>query len=269
MAAPTATTETVPPEPEFRRSRRLQNLPPHHDVRVQEQTLNGVTIERHVLYDNERKNVIRPYAEKALNVNLENLHPGRIIKVVDAYPQTNLEVHPRDRDIGHTKLAGAIGAKFRYMIVVWRTFNGVAAVPLYTLKEAQMHEDRINEFVSITTNATWQGNTPWAGMPLLMKTNQAYQLEPNCYADLSRPHWVSKFEKIIDDVGHIDGGEFSKLIDLLEVKEMEYRIGALDRFSTATLTELYEPQEAHVPKPKVRHRDDKTARMEKIRFTRV
>ena len=118
MAAPTATTETVPPEPEFRRSRRLQNLPPHHDVRVQEQTLNGVTIERHVLYDNERKNVIRPYAEKALNVNLENLHPGRIIKVVDAYPQTNLEVHPRDRDIGHTKLAGAIGAKFRYVSIM-------------------------------------------------------------------------------------------------------------------------------------------------------
>ncbi|THY17093.1 hypothetical protein D6D01_07572 [Aureobasidium pullulans] len=140
---------------------------------------------------------------------------------------------------------------------------------LYTLKEVQIHEDRVNVFVSITTSTTWQGQTPWAGMPLLMRTNQAYQLEPNCYADLSRPHWVSKFEKIIDDVGHIDGGEFSKLIDLLEVKEMEYRMGAFDRFSTATFTELYEPQEAHVPKPKVRHRDDKTARMEKIRFPRV
>lgn len=63
--------------------------------------------------------MIRPYAEKALNVNLENLHPGRIIKVVDAYPQTNPEVHPLDRDIGHTKLAGAIGAKFRYVSIMY------------------------------------------------------------------------------------------------------------------------------------------------------
>ena len=117
-----------------------------------------------------------------------------------------------------------------FRIVVWKTDQGVAAIPLYTLSEARLRAARLEEFVSICTEPTWVGETPWAGMPLLAKFNAAYNCEERCFADLSRPHWISGHEPFFDDVGKIVGGEYSKLMDLLSKKEREFRTAAFARF---------------------------------------
>ncbi|KAI4735415.1 hypothetical protein E4T50_14065 [Aureobasidium sp. EXF-12298] len=199
-------------------------------------------------------------------------------QAIDCYPQTNLIAEPYDRIIGATGLAGPIEAKFRYMIVVWRTDQGVAAIPLYTLAEirSRVRQARLEEFVSVTTESDWKGDTPWAGMPLLAKFNQAYNCEPRCYADLSRPHWIGQHEAIVDDVGRILGGDYSKLMDLLAKKEREFRTAAFARYDTngpqGDQPELYEPwtpTKPHQPERGKRYQDDKTRRMDLKRFPRV
>lgn len=159
-----------------------------------------------------------------------------------------------------------------FRIVVWKTDQGVAAIPLYTLSEARLRAARLEEFVSICTEPTWVGETPWAGMPLLAKFNAAYNCEERCFADLSRPHWISGHEPFFDDVGKIVGGEYSKLMDLLSKKEREFRTAAFARFNTNGDTndpELYEPwtpTKPHQPIKGVRYQDDKTRRMNEKKF---
>lgn len=159
-----------------------------------------------------------------------------------------------------------------FRIVVWKTDQGVAAIPLYTLSEARLRAARLEEFVSICTEPTWVGETPWAGMPLLAKFNPAYNCEERCFADLSRPHWISGHEPFFDDVGKIVGGEYSKLMDPFSKKEREFRTAAFARFNTngaANAPELYEPwtpTKPHQPARGVRYQDAKTRRMDEKKF---
>ncbi|KAI5267449.1 hypothetical protein E4T47_08021 [Aureobasidium subglaciale] len=252
-----------------RRSERLADLQPGLDVRTQTQEQNGVRIEKRVLFRTANNKRLRDYAVRALDNNLDNLWPGKLIKVVDSYSQTDLDVHPDDPFVGYTKIAGAIGAKNRYMIVLWTTANGLVATPLYTLKQAGLSSARTGEHVSVTTDPHWAGSTHWAGMPLLMNVKAGLELGAKCYADICRLHWVNKFERIQDDIGSIDGGEYSKLMDLLEIKEQEQRTAAFAKFDAEGKPEPYKPRNAHTPARGVRHESEKTTRMAKKKFVRV
>jgi hypothetical protein len=98
----------------LRRSKRLKDLPNDVELRQEWQTINGIDYERRSLYDTEKKKTFKLYAVKAMNVDLDNLWPGRIVKAVDCYPQTNIKVEPYDTLTAKTRLAGPIEAKFRY-----------------------------------------------------------------------------------------------------------------------------------------------------------
>ncbi|KAI5195406.1 hypothetical protein E4T39_08227 [Aureobasidium subglaciale] len=92
------------------RSDRLTDLPPGLEVRTQLQEQNGVHIQRRALYRTANNKQLRDYAVRTL-------------------------VHPYAPSMGYTKKAGAIGAKNRYVIVLWTTDDGNVATPLYTLKK--------------------------------------------------------------------------------------------------------------------------------------
>ena len=114
------TTDDIPRLPDgtpLRRSERLKKLRSGHELWKEEQTIEGVDYGRRLLYDVKRRRTWKLYAIRALNYNLDNLWPGRIVKAIDCYPQTNLRIEPYDRLIGDTGLAGPIEAKFRYMYV--------------------------------------------------------------------------------------------------------------------------------------------------------
>jgi hypothetical protein len=257
----------------LRRSERIRGLPNNVNLNKDLQTINGIDYERRSLYDTEKKKTFKLYAVRALNVDLDNLWPGRIVKAVDCYPQTNLKVEPYDTLTAKTRLAGPVEAKFRYMIVVWKTDQGVTAVPLYTLGEARLRQARMNEFVSVSTNPHWVGDTPWAGMPIIARFNKEYKCEERCFADLSRLHWIGQHEAIADDVGRIEGGDYSRLMDLLQMKEREYRTAAFARFNTDgpnnDVPETYvpwTPTKPHQPRFRFKHHDAKTARMDTKKF---
>lgn len=113
-------TDDIPRLPNgtpLRRSERLKKLKSGHELWEETQTLEGVDYQRRLLYDVKGRKTYKLYAVKALNYNLDNLWPGRIVKAIDCYPQTNLKAAPYDRIIGDTSLAGPIEAKFRYMCV--------------------------------------------------------------------------------------------------------------------------------------------------------
>ncbi|KER00001.1 hypothetical protein AUEXF2481DRAFT_1459 [Aureobasidium subglaciale EXF-2481] len=255
-----------------RRSIRIAGLNPALEVRAQLQSVNGVKIEARVVYEKASGRQVKKYAIRALDVKLDNLWPGRIIKAVDSYPMVDLDIHPFDLTVNQTRSCGPIGAKWRYMIVLWMTNMGLVAIPLFTLKEVRLSHERCQEFVSITTaaNLQWRGapGTAWAGMPLMMKTNGDLDLGDKCYADLARPHFVNRYEKFFDDVGQIDGGEYCKLMDLYEIMELEQRVAAFARFDDEGIVQAYEPQNAHVPKPGVRHISGKTKKMANKKFAR-
>jgi hypothetical protein len=229
---------------------------------MEQQTINGIDYERRSLYDEEMKKTFKLYAVRAMNVDLDNLWPGRIVKAIDCYPQTNLKVEPFDSMTGKTRLAGPIEAKFRYMIVLWSTDFGVTAVPLYTLSEARLRTTRKGEFVSVSTDFTWRGETPWAGMPIVARFNQGYKCEPRCFADLSRLHWIGQHEAI---------AEYSRLMDLIHMKEREYRMAAFAKFDTGPdgnpeVWSPWTPTKPHQPFVGKRYEDDKTRRMDVKKF---
>ncbi|KAH0367344.1 hypothetical protein KCU65_g4656, partial [Aureobasidium melanogenum] len=256
----------------LRRSERLKITKSKDELYEEHQKDEGINYERRVLY-NPKKKFFKLYAIRALDVKLDNLWPGRIVKAVDCYPQTDLKAKPYDGAIGTTTTVGPIAAKFRYMIVVWRTDVGAAAIPLYTLGEAKLRKTRKEEYVSVCTEPHWRGETPWAGMPILAKFNKEYNCEDQCFADLSRPHWISQWETIYDDVGRIEGGEYSRLMDLLTMKEREFRTAAFAKFDTNDGNpEPWSPwrlDHEHKPKPGVRFANDKSRRMSKKIFQRV
>ncbi|KAI4721250.1 hypothetical protein E4T48_02428 [Aureobasidium sp. EXF-10727] len=261
-------TEVVPNGSDgkpLRRSERLAKLKRGDDLVEERQTVVGTKYSRGTLVRPNGKRW-KLFAVKALDINLDNLWPGKIVKAIDCYPSTNLKNDPYDNTIGTTSVVGPIQAKFRYMIVVWRTDQGVAAIPLYTLKETSLRKTRWEELVSVCTvdETGWKGDTPWAGMPILAKFAKEYNCEAHCFADLSRPHWIGRFETVIDDVGYVDGGEYSKLMDLLQMKERQFRTAAFARFNTDGKPEVYEPwtpTKKHQPKAGVRFQDDKVNRM--------
>lgn len=257
----------------LRRSERLRETKSKDLLYKETQQEKGIKYERRVLYSTKKQKIFKLYAIRALNVKLDNLWPGRIVKAVDCYPQVDLSAEPYDGAIGYTTTVGPIAAKFRYMIVVWRTDSGVAAIPLYTLSETKLRQTRKEEYVSVCTDTLWRGETPWAGMPILAKFNKEYNCEDQCFADLSRPHWISQWETIYDDVGRIEGGEYSRLIDLLTMKEREFRTAAFAKFDTnegqPEAWVPWEPDSEHQPKPGVRFADDQSRRMSKKKFQRV
>ncbi|KAI4741192.1 hypothetical protein E4T50_08406 [Aureobasidium sp. EXF-12298] len=211
----------------LRRSERLKIIDSKDELFREHQKDEGINYERRVLYNPEKKKFFKLYAVKALDVKLDNLWPGRIVKAVDCYPQTSSKANPYDGAIGKTTTAGPIAAKFRYMIVVWRTDVGVAAIPLYTLGEASLRQTRMDEY----------------------------------------------WETIYDDVGRIEGGEYSRLMDLLTMKEREFRTAAFAKFDTNDNNpepwSPWRPGHEHQPKPGVRYADAKTRRMSKKKFQRV
>ncbi|CAD0107902.1 unnamed protein product [Aureobasidium uvarum] len=251
----------------LRRSERLNKLKSEDEIWQGLQKVKGTNYERLSLY-NHNGVPKKLYAVKALDINLDNLWPGKIVKAIDCYPQTDLKCRPYDGTIGATSIAGPIAAKFRYMIVLWRTNQGVAAIPLYTQTESKLSKNRMGELVSVCTvgMTKWPGDTPWAGMPILVSFNPEYNCENKCYADLSRPHWIGQCETILDDVGHVEGGEYSRLIDLLHMKEREFRTAAFARFKTkpdgtSETWDPWTPTSNHQPKAKERFKDDKVNRM--------
>lgn len=254
----------------LRRSKRIKNLQGTHVLIEEEQTIRGIDYRRRLLYDDKAKKTWKLYANRALNVNLDNLWPGRIVKAIDCYPQTNLKVEPYDSLTAATRLAGPVEAKFRYMIVLWRTDQGVTAVPLYTLTEAKMRSSRWDEYVSVCTEPLWRGDTPWAGMPILAKFNREYKFEERCFADLSRLHFIQQNEAIAHDVGRVTGGEYKRLMDLINMKERQFRSAAFAKFDTNdNAPELYSPwtpNKPHQPMPGKRYEDDRTRRMDKKKF---
>ncbi|CAD0095345.1 unnamed protein product [Aureobasidium mustum] len=228
----------------LRRSERLRITESKHELYKELQQENGVRYERRVLYNTQKKKFFKLYAVRALNVKLDNLWPGRIVKAIDCYPQVDTKADPYDGTIGRSSVAGPIAAKFR-----------------------------MNKYVSVSTKPDWRGDTPWAGMPILAKFNKAYSCEDKCYADLSRPHWISQWEHVYDDVGHIKGGEYSRLIDLLTMKEREFRTAAFAKFDTDDNQPEewvpWDPDSEHQPKSGVRYADKKSERMSKKTFQRV
>jgi hypothetical protein len=270
------TVDDTPIGPDGKPLRRSQRnkMPSREDVFLveEQQTIDGIDYERRSLFDEKKQKTFKLYAVRAMNVDLDNLWPGRIVKAIDCYPQTNLNVEPYDGLTGKTRVAGPIEAKFRYMIVSWATDFGVTAVPLYTMKEARVRDSRKEEFVSVSTDSAWRGETPWAGMPIMARFNQGYACEPRCYADLSRLHWIGQHEAIADDVGRITGVEYSRLMDLVHIKEREYRMAAFARFNTkdpdgnSEVWSPWTPSEPHQPFRGKRYEDDKTRRMDKKKF---
>jgi hypothetical protein len=107
---------TGPDGQPLRRSERLHATRSGHEVIEEKQTVQGIDYTRRSLKNVKKQKTWKLYAVRAINVNLDNLWPGRIVKAIDCYPQTNLIAKPYDRIIGATGLAGPIEAKFRYMV---------------------------------------------------------------------------------------------------------------------------------------------------------
>ncbi|KAH0288104.1 hypothetical protein M436DRAFT_46079 [Aureobasidium namibiae CBS 147.97] len=268
------TVDDIPLGPDgktpLRRSKRIRKVKGDHVLIEEEQTIKGIDYKRRLLYDENIKKTVKLYANRALNVNLDNLWPGRIVKAIACYPQTNLKIEPYDGKTAATRLAGPVEAKFRYMIVVCRTDQGVTAVPLYTLSEAKMRASRWEEYVSVCTEPLWRGETPWAGMPILAKFNKEYDCEDKCFADLSRLHFIGQNEAIAHDVGRVTGGEYKRLMDLINMKERQFRTAAFANFDTNNnAPEIYSPwtpTKPHQPLPGRRYADDRTRRMDAKKF---
>lgn len=268
------TVDDIPLGPDgvtpLRRSQRLAKVKGSHVLIEEEQTIKGINYKRRLIVDENTNKTFKLYANRALNVNLDKLWPGRIVKAIDCYPQTNLKIEPYDSKTAATRLAGPVEAKFRYMIVVWRTDQGVTAVPLYTLSEAKMRASRWDEYVSVSTEPLWRGVTPWAGMPILAKFNKEYACEDRCFADLSRLHFIGQNEAIAHDVGRITGGEYKRLMDLINMKERQFRTAAFANFDTNNnAPEIYSPwtpTKPHQPAPGIRYADARTRRMDEKKF---
>jgi len=268
------TVDDIPLGPDgktpLRRSKRIKGMKGDHALFEEEQTIKGINYKRRLIYDEKIKKTVKLYANRALNVNLDSLWPGRIVKAIDCYPQTNLKIEPYDSKTAATRLAGPVEAKFRYMIVVWRTDQGVTAVPLYTLSEAKLRESRWDEYVSVCTEPLWRGVTPWAGMPILAKFNKEYNCDDKCFADLSRLHFIGQNEAIAHDVGRITGGEYKRLMDLINMKERQFRTAAFANFDTnSNAPEIYSPwtpTKPHQPRPGIRYADARTRRMDEKKF---
>lgn len=215
---------SAPPGP--RVSRRLRGLPPSDEFTLYEarQYIHymNVNVRKKIKYNLAKREDLGEWAYRVDRRNQrQHFFPGQIILAVHAHPQTVLDKAFNDQDVATTHQS-PVAAKMRVMVVLHETFTGLLCLPMYTHQSSTpLPPARWAEMVSISHNLTWQGNTRWAGLPLRMTIHNT-QYAHDSFIHLTEPIHV-QLESRICDVGYMSGGEYCRLMDLLQYKEDELR----------------------------------------------
>jgi len=98
-----------------------------------------------------------------------------------------------------------------------------------------MHEERIKDFVTLTTVSSVDPRyTEWAGHSIIMNLNPDLEgeLNPCCFADLAAARSITAREFLREDIGSLDGDEYLRFLSLYKIRSNEWLKQSFDMFGS-------------------------------------